>query len=76
MGLFGFGGVSHTMEQNAVAKAMDRIGAWESSGDRCERCKQYVSAEQIKSKTYGACRLYQMKVFSNRVCNNYQGRYE
>ena len=72
MGLFGFGGVGHQMEENAVRSAMNRIGAREGDHlENCERCRSYVSASQIGSKYYGGCRHFEIKVLSNYVCNGF-----
>lgn len=53
MGLFGFGGVGHNMEEASVQKDMNRIEA--TKGDHlrnCERCKQYASPRRTGSKYY------------------------
>jgi len=72
MGLFGFGGVGHQMEESAVRSAMSRIGAREGTHlENCERCRNYVSASQTGSKYYGGCRRFDTKVFSSYVCGNF-----
>lgn len=72
MGLFGFGGVGHQMEENAVQSAMRRIGAREGTHlENCERCSNYVSASQAGSKYFGGCRRFDTKVFANYVCGNF-----
>ena len=73
MGIFGFGGVSHGIEENQVQKAMNSIGAYKGShSENCERCNYYVNSSQTGSKYYGGCSAYQIKVFSSHVCNNFQ----
>ena len=72
MGLFGFGGVSHQKEENAIRSAMSKIGGREGTRmENCERGDSYVGPNQSGSKYYGGCRRYQIKVFSNHVCNNF-----
>lgn len=72
MGLFGFGGVGHKMEESRIQKDMNRIGA--TKGDHlrnCERCDHYLSPREAGSKLFGGCRAHQIKVFSNHVCSNF-----
>lgn len=72
MGIFGFGGVSHGMEENQVQKAMDAIDAYKGThSDNCERCSSYMSSSQTGSKYYGGCSRYGIKVFSDRVCDDF-----
>ena len=72
MGLFGFGGVSHGMEENQVQKGMDSIGAYMGThSDNCESCRSYVNSSQTGSKYYGGCSTYNIKVFSSRVCDSF-----
>jgi len=73
MGLFGFGGIGHNIEEKQVQNAMDGIGATKGNHlENCERCNYYVRPSQTGSKYYGGCTLHQIKVFSNRVCRNFK----
>lgn len=73
MGLFGFGGVSHSMEEQAVRYGMERIGAYRGTHmENCERCDYFLTSEQTKSKYFGGCSRYQIKVFANHVCADFQ----
>jgi hypothetical protein len=72
MGLFGYGGVGHKIEEKTIEKAMNRIGAVRGDSMRnCERCSSYVGHEQSGSNYYGGCRTHQIKVFSSYVCSNF-----
>lgn len=72
MGLFGFGGVSHGMEENQIQKAMDSIGAYKGThSENCESCRYWLSSSQTGSKYFGGCSAYQIKVFASYACNNF-----
>lgn len=72
MGLFGFGGISHKGEENAIRASMNRIGAREGTHmENCERCNNYVGPKEAGSKYFGGCRKYQIKVFSSHVCGDF-----
>jgi hypothetical protein len=72
MGLFGFGGIGHQMEENAVQRGLNSIGAYQGThSENCESCGNYVRPSQTGSKYYGGCRLHQIKVFSNYKCDRF-----
>lgn len=74
MGLFGFGGVSHTMEEQQIQRAMDPIGAYKGiHSENCENCRYWLSSSQTGSKNgFGGCSGYNIKVFANYVCSNFE----
>jgi len=70
MGLFGDFGSAN--ERARIQRAMDSIGARAGSHqENCERCRHYVSPPQSGSKYYGGCSYYQIHVFSNHVCGQF-----
>lgn len=72
MGLFGFGGVKHGMEEGAIQKEMDRIGARKGTHlENCERCSSYMRPSESGSKYFGGCRHHGIKVFSSHVCSQF-----
>ena len=73
MAIFGWGGVSHKMEEQQIQQAMNKIGGYiGSNSNNCERCNNYMSPSETGSQYYGGCRLHSIKVFSSHVCDSFQ----
>lgn len=72
MALFGFGGIFHKREEEQIERAMRQIVAYNGTHSRnCENCRYWVDSSKTGSKYFGGCTLYGIKVFANKVCDNF-----